>query len=414
MKRSQKGPLGFTLVELLVVIAIIGVLVGLLLPAVQAAREAARRMSCSNNFKQIGLAMHNYHDAYKQMPMHGAGTGSPAGGSAPAGSTVVTGQIWTTYGDANSWRLSALVGMTPFMEQQALWEQISNPNAENATPPVLWPSMGPSPNQILYVPWASQIPGLRCPSDPGVGLPALGRTNYAMCMGDSIRSALNGPTVIDPTGTGERVIENGNSLASRAADRGMFVSHKAAKFRDVLDGLSNTIAMGEIATDLGDRDNRTSHGRPPAMAGNNSLSNPTRDNPSFCLDDGTMVDPLRPRFWVDTVNIESSSWQRGYMWADYRGSFTQMFTVLPPNSPLCAAHGQRRGLYTPSSQHQGGAHVLMGDGAVKFITDSIEAGNSRSPMVWENSANPPGAQSPYGLWGALGTKANKEVIEVEL
>ena len=73
MKYSKHNR-GFTLVELLVVIAIIGVLVGLLLPAVQAAREAARRMSCSNNFKQIGLGIHNYHSAYKQLPKHGTGT----------------------------------------------------------------------------------------------------------------------------------------------------------------------------------------------------------------------------------------------------------------------------------------------------------------------------------------------------
>lgn len=71
MFRKQRAPTAFTLVELLVVIAIIGVLVGLLLPAVQAAREAARRMSCSNNFKQIGLAIHNYHSAYDNMPLDG-------------------------------------------------------------------------------------------------------------------------------------------------------------------------------------------------------------------------------------------------------------------------------------------------------------------------------------------------------
>ena len=105
----------FTLVELLVVIAIIGVLVGLLLPAVQAAREAARRMSCSNNFKQLGLALHKYHSAYKRLPMQAGGTKQslPSPNIAPPGS--------------NRLNLSWLVGLAPFIEQQALWEQISRP-----------------------------------------------------------------------------------------------------------------------------------------------------------------------------------------------------------------------------------------------------------------------------------------------
>ena len=124
MSRSRYSRLGFTLVELLVVIAIIGVLVGLLLPAVQAAREAARRMSCSNNFKQIGLAIHNYHSAYKQIPTQHGGTGLRVGANS----------WWEGSATTNHEELSAFVGLTPFMEQQALWEKISNPSMDTVTP----------------------------------------------------------------------------------------------------------------------------------------------------------------------------------------------------------------------------------------------------------------------------------------
>ncbi len=160
----------FTLVELLVVIAIIGVLVGLLLPAVQAAREAARRMSCSNNFKQIGLAVHNYHSAYNQLPIHGAGTYIPNGRDLWDLSSPVSG-----FSGTSNHRLSMLVGCLPFIEQQALWEQISNPlnrntNGSARNPP--WQAMGPRPDELQYPPYATEIAGYRCPSDPGTGLPA--------------------------------------------------------------------------------------------------------------------------------------------------------------------------------------------------------------------------------------------------
>ena len=110
----------FTLVELLVVIAIIGILVGLLLPAVQAAREAARRMSCSNNFKQIGLAMHNYHAAYKQLPIQGTGPYGDVGRS-----PNFTGNEGTEVRRSTKRQGSGFIGLLPFMEQQAIWETMS-------------------------------------------------------------------------------------------------------------------------------------------------------------------------------------------------------------------------------------------------------------------------------------------------
>ena len=423
MKRSFHRHLGFTLVELLVVIAIIGVLVGLLLPAVQAAREAARRMSCSNNFKQLGIAIHNYHDAFKQLPIHGVGTGSPGGGSAPGsvspgafGPASLSSGWNSTSTVANAWQLSALVGMTPFMEQQALWEQISNPSAVNALnasdvvdPP--WPAMGPTLSYIQYKPWVTQIPGLRCPSDPGVGLPAQGRTNYAMCFGDSPYWAMQGELEQGNAASGgeERVDQN-HSLESRAALRGLFVNNRQGKFRDILDGTSNTIAMGEIITDLGDSDVRGS----VVFQAVSQLT--VTNNPLHCVDAG-LIDPLRPRFWNPASPSAWANFGRGYRWAFHTPIFSAFHTILPPNSGLCThAAWNTTGIYTASSQHQGGAHVLMTDGAVKFITDSIEAGNGRDGGVWSNGtgAQAPGSKSPYGLWGALGTRANKEVIEEEL
>jgi len=409
-KRTVKRLLpGFTLVELLVVIAIIGVLVGLLLPAVQAAREAARRMSCSNNVKQLGLAMHNYHAAYNQLPMHGAGTKAGALDAVlPNG-----GHMYQVHNDHNAMQLSILVALTPFIEQQALWEQISNPlwvdanNNNTIDAGEQYPPMGPSPltGGIVYTPWLTQIQSLRCPSDPGNGLPSKGRTNYAACLGDSPRTEASG-------GRSAALGLNAGPFASwdpdgwvvnaRSAQRGMFGKHYRGRFRDSLDGLSNTIAAGEIATYLGDRDVRTS-----SAAGGNSHIDPNQ-----C--DG-LTDPARPRFWRDTANVDVDSTRtsegRGYQWATANMMQSGFVTVKPPNSLSCAGNSRQAGAYSVSSNHQGGAHVLMGDGAVKFITDSIEAGNQQSPYV--RTAYRLGEQSPYGLWGSLGTRASKETISGE-
>lgn len=412
----------FTLVELLVVIAIIGILVGLLLPAVQAAREAARRMSCSNNFKQIGIAIHNYHSAYKQLPMHGAGTDS-CGGSAPSfGNQGPSDNWWTTYSHSNSWRLSVLVGLTPFMEQQGLWDQISRPNTQNARDPSVvlnppWPPMGPVPSQNRYIPWVSEIPTIRCPSDPGVGLPALGRTNYAACLGDSYFWSIQGARQFrqggrnSPTACTRREWNAGHARHNQAANRGTFSPHDDRKFRDILDGLSNTIMMGEIATDLADRDIRTIGDHEPTQ-----WITQIRNNPKYCADQG-LIDPERPRFWDPSTPVWTPVNGRGFRWASHRMEHSGMHTILPPNAELCAQRNPGgRTVCPPSSRHQGGCHILMGDGAVVFMTDSVEAGNSRAPQVWLNGTDDasPGSQSPYGLWGALGTRASNETIEEQL
>ena len=146
-----------------------------------------------------------------------------------------------------------------------------------------------------------------------------------------------------------------------------------------------------------------------------------RDNPKWCAEVDNQIDPERPQFWLPGLPLWSVLNGRGYRWADHFGEMTGFHTILPPNSEMCADRNQGgEVLAPPSSRHQGGVHILMADGAVVFMTDSVEAGSSNAPMVWLNGmnvgppSNSPGSPSPYGLWGALGTRANKETIEEQL
>lgn len=410
MKFQHKRP-GFTLVELLVVIAIIGVLVGLLLPAVQAAREAARRMSCSNNFRQIGLGMHNYHSAYKQLPTIRGGTRLAHGTNNP--DSRIPRMPGGPFGGNNIHNLSSLVPLTPFVEQQAIWEQISNPftvrEPASAAGMYVFSAMGPNPDISLaqhgnfqYDPWLTTVPTFRCPSDPGQGLPGQGRTNYGVCTGDAIQFQNHGGTRQNGT------LNNTLYPRARATCRGMFFPRKEMRFRDVTDGLANTIAAGELNTDLGDSDITTQTVRAPGA----------QANPSNCELD---IDPARPRFWLlSATRSGGNQTQRGLRWASGYAVHTGITTILPPNRAICTngtGNGTwRPGIYGASSRHQGGAHVLMGDGAVVFMTDSVESGDKTHGMiVWNGmGTRAPGFESPYGLWGALGTRAGKEVIEEQL
>jgi prepilin-type processing-associated H-X9-DG protein len=183
------------------------------------------------------------------------------------------------------------------------------------------------------------------------------------------------------------------------------MAHETSRFRDILDGLANTIMMGEIATDLGDNDTRTS------MSAVNPLTTATGMLINSC---DNHPDPQRPQFWASTgVNIVAGPNGRGFRWASFAPYFSQFFTIKPPNSLTCGQQNALNpGVFSTSSRHQGGAHILMADGAVKFVTDSMEAGDQQAQPITD--ANLPGGKSPYGLWGALGTKASKEVIDEEI
>lgn len=221
---------GFTLVELLVVIAIIGVLVALLLPAVQAAREAARRMSCGNNMKQLGLALHNFENTYKYVPAYAQDFVVP-----PAGNP---------YGGQDQGH-STLSLLMPFLEQQSLADMVDTQRS------VIDPVNMPPPygtNPLV----ATEVKVFQCPSTPGghsndygpyfaseglaLGALLLPRTDYSPIRGvhSWLQLCTNGTT---PEGMQDRGMLGTNDRKLK----------QRVQFAQVTDGLSNTICFGEIA-----------------------------------------------------------------------------------------------------------------------------------------------------------------------
>lgn len=230
MTVSRRFVRGFTLVELLVVIAIIGVLVGLLLPAVQSAREAARRISCSNNLKQLGLALHNHHDVRNSFPN---------------GTNAHIKPGWPTQYNKGS----HLVKLLPFMEENSLYDMVdfgdTLPHVDTQLANIGyglrgWGTAGTAQKDLSI---------LRCPSDGYTNLPHVSHSNYAGSMGNQNMpegGRCPGLTGNDfgtaPAGHGDSGSAcNGNNV-SGVFDRFCW----GAKLGDVTDGTSNVIAMGEI------------------------------------------------------------------------------------------------------------------------------------------------------------------------
>ena len=208
MSNSQwKRHRGFTLIELLVVIAIIGVLVALLLPAVQQAREAARRLSCKNNLKQLVLALHNYHDAHSQLPP----------------GSIYMGAVPPENARDSRWGASWITLMLPMIEQQSLWNRYP------------FEVQIQSNNSAVRSVTSIKIESLICPSHPrGAGANFTERGNYA-----------HGNYAANVQGTNHGMELDEFRNPSR---RGPFsvIGQWGAKLRDVTDGTSNTAFLSEI------------------------------------------------------------------------------------------------------------------------------------------------------------------------
>lgn len=336
--QSRKG---FTLVELLVVIAIIGVLIALLLPAVQQAREAARRMQCSNNMKQLGLALHNHHDTFGYMPP------------------------LRNIGGGNNARRNGFISLLPFLEQNNTYEQVMN---DVSTDP--WANLD-------Y--WADfSFSGFTCPSSPP---PASFQNqqktalNYPMCLGDRLRERDT------PMETTRGMFQKGSGSITEAP-------RNKLNFASVTDGLSNTMAFSE-------RISMASASRP----GQGGFAAVTLDGDSSPSDCTAMLTGT----WAG--QIEASRWNDG------RASFAGFFAAAPPNSASCTGDGSSGNIHDgqfalpgASSMHPGGVMASMGDGSVRFVSETINAGNQGTSFNF--SSGP----SPYGVWGALGSRNGGETI----
>lgn len=362
--KSRFRKAGFTLVELLVVIAIIGILVGLLLPAVQAAREAARRMQCSNNIKQLGLANLNYESAHKKLPSMGY-TNNPG------------------LGRHNWRRYSYVQQILPYIEQgnlAAAHDAQAKPSGPGLPDP--WDNLSGHFSDDQERTWAAQywqvdLPFLICPSDP----PPPNRNespsliNYKVCVGDDYHQNHFRPN------------QNGRD------NRGMFQINRWLKIGGVPDGLSNTIMMSE----------RVSGGSPRDILGGVAL-NMRAWNPASCL---ARIDPNNPRLLTGRVRANFRP-TGGRAW-DGRPYFVGFATMVAPNGPSCHWGGVdgNEDMSPPSSYHTGGVQVGMGDGSVQFISSSIDTGDATANSV----ANPSGP-SAYGVWGALGSKDGGEAASL--
>ena len=383
--RRKGNFLAFTLVELLVVIAIIGVLIALLLPAVQAAREAARRMSCSNKLKQLGLAVHNYHDTNTALP---AGRGGPYG--------ITTG---------NPYHFGIFVPLLPYFEMGMLYDQILSTDLSlGTTGSVNWAAN----SSLAYFeghPLTQNITALYCPSDGAGGSQPRhygAGTNYRYNIGDNPHA--------------QPASDTSNPTASLLRDtRGPFPYRVYFSFGAIADGLSNTFMFSERCLYPGGPQGSThipSGNTKDTLAifsatGTGGFAG---TSPSYLSNRTTCLNTASGGFYThsDVRTFAGWYWARGN---HYYNGFT---TVLPPNSPSCHnTSNSANAIISPSSYHVRGVNVGLMDGAVRFVPDSVDVGPAASVSFGTTDGTADGP-SPFGIWGAYGSRDGGEAKSLEL